>query len=159
MKPLRAWQATSLMCFSNHTFWKLTGPYIKVPLTAIRQLLFLAWYFHQVWQSQQKTWPHIISSTAASECANCCWCCCLPDDIFLVRGSMRAVEFKVMETDPDPHCIVAPDTVIYCEGEPIKREVCERPLHELRWRRRTCLKHYWSVQWQAAGNTFEHFQC
>ncbi|KAI3352919.1 hypothetical protein L3Q82_019499 [Scortum barcoo] len=44
------------------------------------------------------------------------------DDIFLVRGSMRAVEFKVMDTDPSPHCIVAPDTVIYCEGEPIKRE-------------------------------------
>ncbi|XP_039650925.1 zgc:136908 isoform X2 [Perca fluviatilis] len=43
-------------------------------------------------------------------------------DIFLVRGSMRAVEFKVVETDPSPHCIVAPDTVIYCEGEPIKRE-------------------------------------
>lgn len=39
---------------------------------------------------------------------------------------MRAVEFKVVETDPSPHCIVAPDTVIYCEGEPIKREVCER---------------------------------
>lgn len=37
---------------------------------------------------------------------------------------MRAVEFKVVETDPSPHCIVAPDTVIYCEGEPIKREVC-----------------------------------
>lgn len=50
---------------------------------------------------------------------------CVPtDDIFLVRGSMRAVEFKVVETDPSPHCIVAPDTVIYCEGEPIKREVC-----------------------------------
>lgn len=48
----------------------------------------------------------------------------LPDDIFVVRGSMRAVEFKVMDTDPSPHCIVAPDTVIYCEGEPIKREVC-----------------------------------
>ncbi|XP_034751596.1 transitional endoplasmic reticulum ATPase isoform X2 [Etheostoma cragini] len=43
-------------------------------------------------------------------------------DIFLVRGSMRAVEFKVVETEPSPHCIVAPDTVIYCEGEPIKRE-------------------------------------
>lgn len=38
---------------------------------------------------------------------------------------MRAVEFKVVETDPGSHCIVAPDTVIYCEGEPIKREVCQ----------------------------------
>ena len=30
----------------------------------------------------------------------------------------------VVETDPVPYCIVAPDTVIHCEGEPIKREVC-----------------------------------
>lgn len=44
-------------------------------------------------------------------------------DIFLVRGGMRAVEFKVVETDPNPYCIVAPDTVIHCEGEPIRREV------------------------------------
>eukprot|EP01061_Rhynchopus_euleeides_P025189 TRINITY_DN4065_c0_g2_i2.p1 TRINITY_DN4065_c0_g2~~TRINITY_DN4065_c0_g2_i2.p1 ORF type:complete len:818 (+),score=435.72 TRINITY_DN4065_c0_g2_i2:175-2454(+) len=43
-------------------------------------------------------------------------------DIFVVRGAMRAVEFKVVETDPDEYCIVAPDTVIHCEGEPIKRE-------------------------------------
>lgn len=44
-------------------------------------------------------------------------------DIFLVRGGMRAVEFKVVETDPSPYCIVAPDTVIHCEGDSIKREV------------------------------------
>ena len=43
-------------------------------------------------------------------------------DLFLVRGGMRAVEFKVVETDPADYCIVAPDTVIHCEGEPIKRE-------------------------------------
>lgn len=36
---------------------------------------------------------------------------------------MRAVEFKVVETDPSPYCIVAPDTVIHCDGDPIKREV------------------------------------
>lgn len=48
-------------------------------------------------------------------------------DIFLVRGGMRAVEFKVVETDPSPYCIVAPDTVIHCEGEPIKREVSFLP--------------------------------
>ena len=36
---------------------------------------------------------------------------------------MRAVEFKVVETDPSPYCIVAPDTLIHCEGDPIKREV------------------------------------
>lgn len=56
---------------------------------------------------------------------------CLPceGDIFLVRGGMRAVEFKVVETDPSPYCIVAPDTVIHCEGEPIRREVCRRSTH------------------------------
>lgn len=52
-------------------------------------------------------------------------------DIFLVRGGMRAVEFKVVETDPSPHCIVAPDTVIHCEGEPIKREDEEEALNEV----------------------------
>lgn len=35
---------------------------------------------------------------------------------------MRSVEFKVVETDPADYCIVAPDTEIYCEGEPINRE-------------------------------------
>ena len=35
---------------------------------------------------------------------------------------MRAVEFKVVDVDPGPHCIVAPDTQIHCEGDPIKRE-------------------------------------
>jgi transitional endoplasmic reticulum ATPase len=47
-------------------------------------------------------------------------------DLFLVRGGMRAVEFKVVETDPAEYCIVAPDTVIHCEGEPIKREEEDR---------------------------------
>ncbi|KAL4648732.1 transitional endoplasmic reticulum ATPase-like, partial [Arapaima gigas] len=52
-------------------------------------------------------------------------------DIFLVRGSMRAVEFKVVETDPTPHCIVSPDTIIHCEGEPIKREDEEESLNDI----------------------------
>ncbi|KDO34615.1 cell division cycle protein 48 [Saprolegnia parasitica CBS 223.65] len=43
-------------------------------------------------------------------------------DLFLVRQAMHPVEFKVVETDPAPYCIVAPDTIIHCEGEPIKRE-------------------------------------
>ena len=30
------------------------------------------------------------------------------NDMFLVRGGMRAVEFKVVETDPAEYCIVAP---------------------------------------------------
>ena len=43
-------------------------------------------------------------------------------DTFLVRGGMRTVEFKVVETDPGDYCIVAPDTEIFCEGEAISRE-------------------------------------
>jgi len=43
-------------------------------------------------------------------------------DLFLVRAAMHPVEFKVVETDPAPYCIVAPDTVIHCEGKPVKRE-------------------------------------
>ncbi|PIA33145.1 hypothetical protein AQUCO_04200122v1 [Aquilegia coerulea] len=47
-------------------------------------------------------------------------------NLFLVRGGMRSVEFKVVETDPPEYCIVAADTEIFCEGEPIKREDEER---------------------------------
>uniref|UniRef100_A0A5B7C374 Uncharacterized protein n=1 Tax=Davidia involucrata TaxID=16924 RepID=A0A5B7C374_DAVIN len=47
-------------------------------------------------------------------------------DFFQVRGGMRSVEFKVVETDPGEYCVVAPDTEIFCEGEPIKREDEER---------------------------------
>ena len=50
---------------------------------------------------------------------------CIPmcqGDTFLVRAAMRSVEFKVVETDPDEYCIVAPDTEIFCEGEHIVRE-------------------------------------
>ncbi|RKO98350.1 hypothetical protein CXG81DRAFT_28807 [Caulochytrium protostelioides] len=43
-------------------------------------------------------------------------------DLFVVRGAMRAVEFKVVECEPGPYCIVAQDTVIHAEGDPIKRE-------------------------------------
>ncbi|KAF0984852.1 hypothetical protein FDP41_000751 [Naegleria fowleri] len=52
-------------------------------------------------------------------------------DLFNVRGGMRSVEFKVVETDPDEYCIVAPDTVIHCEGDPIKREDEEARLNEV----------------------------
>lgn len=34
-------------------------------------------------------------------------------DTFLVRGGMRTVEFKVIESDPAEFCIVAQDTVIH----------------------------------------------
>jgi transitional endoplasmic reticulum ATPase len=43
-------------------------------------------------------------------------------DTFLASGSMRSVEFKIVETEPDEYCIVAPDTIIHCDGDPIKRE-------------------------------------
>uniref|UniRef100_A0A7S2RIJ4 Cell division cycle protein 48 n=1 Tax=Mucochytrium quahogii TaxID=96639 RepID=A0A7S2RIJ4_9STRA len=47
-------------------------------------------------------------------------------DLFLVRQAMHPVEFKVVETDPGDCCIVAPETVIHCEGDPIRREDEER---------------------------------
>ncbi|KEG11645.1 putative Transitional endoplasmic reticulum ATPase [Trypanosoma grayi] len=48
------------------------------------------------------------------------------DDLFICRGAMRSVEFKVVEVDPGEFCIVSPDTVIHCEGDPIRREDEER---------------------------------
>jgi len=51
-------------------------------------------------------------------------------DIFVCRN-MRAVEFKVIETDPAPFCIVVPDTIIRCDGEPVKREDEESSLNEV----------------------------
>ncbi|CAL9018089.1 unnamed protein product [Prunus brigantina] len=52
-------------------------------------------------------------------------------DLFLVRGGMRSVEFKVVETDPPEYCVVAPDTEIFCDGEPVRREDEERSLDEV----------------------------
>lgn len=43
-------------------------------------------------------------------------------DLFLVRAAMHPVEFKVVEMDPAPYGVCAPDTDIHCEGEPVKRE-------------------------------------
>ncbi|KAK5846924.1 hypothetical protein PVK06_003225 [Gossypium arboreum] len=39
-----------------------------------------------------------------------------------VRGGIRSVEFKVMETDPAQYCVVAAGTEFFCEGEPVRRE-------------------------------------
>lgn len=47
-------------------------------------------------------------------------------DLFMVRGAFRSVEFKVVGVDPGEFCIVAPDTTIHSEGEPILREDEER---------------------------------
>lgn len=52
-------------------------------------------------------------------------------DLFLARGGMRAVEFKVVECDPSPYCIVSPDTEIYTDGDPIKREDEENNLADV----------------------------
>ncbi|KAK7059250.1 P-loop containing nucleoside triphosphate hydrolase protein [Favolaschia claudopus] len=52
-------------------------------------------------------------------------------DTFLVRGGMRTVEFKVMETDPAEFCIVAQDTVIHPEGDTFKREDAESNLNDV----------------------------
>jgi transitional endoplasmic reticulum ATPase len=43
------------------------------------------------------------------------------NDLFLVRNAMHPVEFKVVAMDPGPYGVVAPDTEIHCEGEPVKR--------------------------------------
>ncbi len=48
-------------------------------------------------------------------------------DTFLCKGGFnKAIEFKVVETDPEKYCIVGPQTIIFDEGEPIKREDEER---------------------------------
>ncbi|KAF0990255.1 hypothetical protein HZS_3207, partial [Henneguya salminicola] len=52
-------------------------------------------------------------------------------DIFITKGGIRPVEFKVIETDPSPFCIVSPQTQIYYEGDPIKREEEEESLNEV----------------------------
>ncbi|CDW60659.1 cell division cycle protein [Trichuris trichiura] len=52
-------------------------------------------------------------------------------DTFTVTGAMRTVEFKIVETDPAPYCIVAPETVIHCDGDPIKREDEEERLDDV----------------------------
>lgn len=44
---------------------------------------------------------------------------------------MRTVDFKVVAVDPDPYCIVASDTVIHTEGDPIDREAEEQNLNQV----------------------------
>lgn len=44
------------------------------------------------------------------------------NDLFLVRGGFKAVEFKIVATEPQEFGIVAPTTMLFTEGEPIKRE-------------------------------------
>ena len=53
------------------------------------------------------------------------------DDTFVVRGAMRAVEFKVIAIEAESneggitsveHALVGPDTVIYTDGDPLERD-------------------------------------
>lgn len=44
------------------------------------------------------------------------------NDKFVVRGNFKAVEFKVVATEPGDFGIVTATTVLFTEGEPIKRE-------------------------------------
>eukprot|EP00827_Trimyema_finlayi_P002146 TRINITY_DN202_c0_g1_i7.p1 TRINITY_DN202_c0_g1~~TRINITY_DN202_c0_g1_i7.p1 ORF type:complete len:797 (+),score=344.05 TRINITY_DN202_c0_g1_i7:70-2460(+) len=44
------------------------------------------------------------------------------DDHFIVRGGFKSIEFKVVATEPGDYGLVLPNTVLYTEGEPIKRE-------------------------------------
>jgi transitional endoplasmic reticulum ATPase len=46
-------------------------------------------------------------------------------DMITCRGAMRSVDFQIIKCDPSPFCIVSPDTVIHCDGNPVQREVCE----------------------------------
>ena len=41
-----------------------------------------------------------------------------------MREGFRPVEFKVMEINPPENefCIVAPETLVHCDGDPVKRE-------------------------------------
>lgn len=52
-------------------------------------------------------------------------------DLFTVRAAMRVVEFKIVECDPDPYCIVSQDTVIHTEGDPIRREDEEQSMADV----------------------------
>ena len=43
-------------------------------------------------------------------------------DRFKVKGGFREVEFKVVATEPEPYCLVVGQTVIFDQGDSIKRE-------------------------------------
>jgi len=45
----------------------------------------------------------------------------MKDNYFIVRGNFRPVEFKIVACEPEDCGIVAPNTVLFTEGEPIER--------------------------------------
>jgi transitional endoplasmic reticulum ATPase len=52
-------------------------------------------------------------------------------DVFIVSLAMHAVEFEVMEPQRSPYCIVTPDTVINCNGDPVKRGEGDASLNKI----------------------------
>ena len=43
-------------------------------------------------------------------------------DTFLVRGGFRPVEFKIVDVDPPEYAVVANNTTLFDEGDPIDRD-------------------------------------
>lgn len=48
-------------------------------------------------------------------------------DLFVIHKAMRSVEFKVVDIEQSQYGLVTPETNIFCEGEPVKREDEENP--------------------------------
>lgn len=48
-------------------------------------------------------------------------------DLFVIHKAMHPVEFKIVGIEPEEYGLVSPDTEIYCEGEPVRREDEENP--------------------------------
>ena len=44
----------------------------------------------------------------------------------MIRGGFKAVEFKLVDIEPGEFGIIGPNTIIFDEGDPIKREEEER---------------------------------
>lgn len=42
--------------------------------------------------------------------------------MFLVKGGLKSIEFKVVATEPGTFGLVGPGCVLHTDGEPIKRE-------------------------------------
>lgn len=44
------------------------------------------------------------------------------NDTFIVRGNFRPVEFKVIATEEGNYGLVASDTILFNDGDPIERD-------------------------------------
>ncbi|CAF2069517.1 unnamed protein product [Rotaria magnacalcarata] len=52
------------------------------------------------------------------------------DDAFIVSSAMHTVAFKAIQIDSTPYYIAVPDTIINCQGDPIKREQTENTINQ-----------------------------